>query len=267
MSFIIFILLFIVVVYLIFKFIKKLVFAVITLVVFVFLIFGGVGGIVYMDLKQLSSQDDFNIDLVYREEATDNYILGASIPVRNQEVDVESVERISKADLEGLDTSEISDDDKRFVVVINDETFSSILTKDTYDLRDIDGLELESYEDYNLTLTKSEVLEIVKSEDGLDRLLDIIFEKNDVSGITKTLGKPALYDSIYKNLDERNLRFKEALFLFVLSDSASNERSVLTILDAYKNDEGVEVYPDRFTFKLVRLLPISTLKEYLPDFS
>ena len=67
---------FVVLVYLIFKFIKKLVFAVITVVLLVVLIFAGVGGIVYLDVNNLASQKDFDVNVVYYDRTSESYLTG-----------------------------------------------------------------------------------------------------------------------------------------------------------------------------------------------
>lgn len=267
MSLIIFIIAFIAVVYLIFKFIKKLVFAVITLILLVVVIVGGVGGLVYLDFKQLSTQKDFDINLVYEDAATNDLILGTNIPVRNQQLEITGVEKLSISELDSLTPQDITTDDNKFVIVINDEVFKQIMNQDVYDLNKIDGVDFSSYSSYDLTLTKEEITQIIEAQDGTDMLLEIILEKNQITGFAKDLAKPMLKDEISKGLQANNMTFKEALFLFVLSQSVQDEQNVLTILEAYKSDSGVQVYPDRFTFKLVRMLPISTIQQYLPNFS
>lgn len=262
-----FVIAFIAVVYLIFKFIKKLVFAVFTLVLLVVLVVGGVGGLVYLDFKQLSTQNDFDINLVYQETGSNDLVLGTNIPVRNQELNITNIEKLSVSELNNLDPEAITDNDNKFVIIITDTTFKEIMNKEVYDLNNIDGVDFSAYSTYDLTLTKNEIIQIIESSDGTDTLLEIILEKNGITGIAKEISKPMLKGEISKSLEASNLSFKEALFLFVLSQSIQNEQNVLTILDAYKNDDGVQVYPDRFTFKLVRMLPISTIQQYLPSFS
>ena len=55
---------FLVVVYLIFKLIKKLIVAVFTVIFVFILIIAGIFGLVYMDFKQLSMQQDFDVNLI-----------------------------------------------------------------------------------------------------------------------------------------------------------------------------------------------------------
>lgn len=267
MSLIIFIVAVIAVIYLIFKFIKKLVFAVFTLVLLFVIVVGGIGGLVYLDYKQLSTQKDFDVKVVYMDSSTDNLVFGTNIPVENQQVNVKGISGISKTDISNLKPDKVTDSDNEFVIVIDDKTFESLVTKDKYDLKSIPGVNLAGYESYDLSLTKNEVLEIMKSEDGLDKMLDIVLEKNNIIGIAKDLAKPLLKEKISASLQSSNLTFRQALFMFVLSDGVQSENGALTVLEAYKNQDGVGVYPDRFTFKLVRMLPVSTIKQYLLSFS
>ena len=49
-----------------------------------------------------------------------------------------------------------------------------------------------------------------------------------------------------------------------MQESMKDKNNIITLLKAYKNDEGISVYPDRFTFKLVRMVPINTIESYIP---
>ena len=60
-----------------------------------------------------------------------------------------------------------------------------------------------------------------------------------------------------------DLLLDKQFFMFVLSSSVEDESNVLKFVEGYK-EGGVEVYPDRLTFKLVRWLPVDTVKSFIP---
>lgn len=119
---------FLVLVWLIFKFIKKLVFAILAVFLLVILIFGGTIGLVYLDLNNLAAQEDFEINLVLKEG--ENYILGTSFDVKNQEFDVSSVNTLTESDLNDLNVKEISDEDNLFIVELDKEFFEEIMVEE-----------------------------------------------------------------------------------------------------------------------------------------
>ena len=59
---------------------------------------------------------------------------------------------------------EIGEDDNLFVIVVNDDMFESILSDEGYDLKNLQGIDFSAYSDYDLTLTKEEVIQIINSK-------------------------------------------------------------------------------------------------------
>lgn len=249
---------FLVLVWLIFKFIKKLVFAILAVFLLVILIFGGTIGLVYLDLNNLAAQEDFEINLVLKEG--ENYILGTSFDVKNQEFDVSSVNTLTESDLNDLNVKEISDEDNLFIVELDKEFFEEIMVEE-YTFEGIQG-----YEDYDLSLTKNEVLELIDESSSSEELVDILLEKNEVDGILADIAKPTLVSEIDSYINNSGVQFQEAIFLMALSQSVSDKSNALDLVQGFKDDE-ISIYPDRFTFGLVRMLPAETLQENLPDFS
>lgn len=247
-----------VVIYLIFKFIKKLVFAIFSLILFFVLIIAGIAGVVYMDYNYLTSQNDFDLKVIYK--TSDKYVFGSNIKIVNKTPDLNSIKSISSKDLSSLKPEEISSEDKVFVIVMDEELFKSIMTKESYKIPGLDSnAELKKYD---LTLTKFDVIEVVNAEDDIGKYIEIVEKKNKLSLLEKTLFETVGKQMIKSELDKKGITLKEAVFLSVISDEMKNENNAVKMVEGFK-DEKLEVYPERFSFKLVRLLPVDTVKGFI----
>lgn len=247
-------------VYLIFKFIKKIVFAIFSVVLLVVLIIGGVIGLVYLDYNYITSQNDIDVKLIYADG--ENYLVGATIPVKNQSMIVEEVSGISKTQLNDLDVEEIDEDSKQIVVVMDKGLYAEVLTQESYSVPDLDSPEFEGYD---LTLTRDEVLLILDSSDALSEFLNIMYEKNDVDPLMREISEPVVREMIESELEKRDMTFKQLVFLTALTQSLEDQKNLVTVIEGFKNEE-LNVYPERFTYKLLRMLPVDTIKSYVPDF-
>ena len=253
---------FIVVAYLIFKFIKKVVFAVITVVLLFCIVVGAVVGLVYMDFKHLTGNQSYDVQVVY--SLKDDYKFGIEIPVENSTPDMENMKSVSEFNLNSIDVDEISTDDNVFVVVINDETFSKLLVKDEYSLEGVEGFDSSKLEGINLSLSKEEVLAIVNSDDGAKTLVNLLFVKNKIEGPAYDMLAPIVEEEIEKSLSEAGLSLNEALFLFVIYEGAVTQDGVMVLFEDFKNKD-VEIYPERLSFKVLRMLPIDTINGFFSD--
>lgn len=250
----------ILVIYLIFKFIKKLMVAVLTLILFLVLIIAGIAGIVYMDYNYLTSQSDFNLKVLYK--SNDAYLLGAEMMIKNKTPDVNNVKGILDADLISIKAENLATTDKTFVVVFDEELFKSIMTKDNYEIQ---GLKTGQLSSYDLSLTKFDVIEIINSKDDISTFLDIAFKRNKISGVQRTVMEPIAKAMIQSELDKRKITIKQAVFLSVISEEIQNQKNAVVLLEGFKADM-LQIYPQRFSFKLVKILPIDMVKSYLPSY-
>ncbi len=250
---------FAVVAFLIFKFIKKIIFAVLTLVILVIFIIGGVFGLVYLDYNYLTSQEDFDVKILYGID--DELIFGASIPIRDQEFLVEEVTGIMPAEASELEPENIKKRDNTFIIVIDESLYERILTNDIYY---IEGLEDTEYAIYDLSLTKDEVIQILNSEESLDLFLDIMYNKNNVGMIERQMSEPILRAAIGYEIERRGMSMRQIVFLSALSQSIESHSNIISLVEGFK-DGDLRVYPDRFTFKLVRMLPVKTITGFLPE--
>lgn len=247
-----------VVIYLIFKFIKKLVFAVFTLFLFLILIVVGIAGIVYMDYSYLTSQNNFDLKVVYK--TSDKYAFGSNIKIVNQTPDLEKIKTISSKELTSLKPEDISSEDKMFVIVMDEELFKSIMTKDSYSIPGINSS--EQLKKYDLSLTKFDVIEVINAEDDIGKFIEIVLKKNKLSVLEKTLFETIGKQMIKSELDKKGITLKEAVFLTVVSEEMQNEKNVIKLVEGFK-DETLMIYPERFSFKLVRLLPVDTIQGFI----
>lgn len=248
---------FVVVAFLIIKFIKKVVVAVVSILLLFVLLVGSVVGLVVLDLNQLMENKSYDLQVVYSQDS--EYSLGIEIPVENKEPAFENISSMSEFNLNNLNVEDISKDDNIIVIVVTDDTFEKLIIKDSYDLSKIQGIDAAKLDGVNLNLTKSEVLSIVNSNDGIKTLIDILFLNNDIKGPAAEILSPAIESEIRNGLKDAGISFREAMFVYVIGDSVESNEGVVTLLSDYKGD-GVDVYPDRLSFKVLRMLPVDTVK-------
>ena len=251
------ILLFIVVVYLIFKFVKKVIFAVLSVFILIVLIIAGVGGLAYLDFKSLSAQEDFVVSVVYAEG--ENLLYGVQIPFENTKPNVEQVSGINN--INTIDTEEVSKDSGEFLIVIDDTLFRELIAGKTFSFKE--ALPEGQMEQYNVTLTDEEVLRVMDSESPDDELIEIIFEKANIPSFLIESAKPTAKAVLASVLEEINMTTKEALFALVLNELMQDQESVIPLLEGFKG-EGLEIYPERITFDLLKYIPTSVIEEQIP---
>lgn len=257
-SFILLILGFLVVTYLIFKFIKKIVVAVFSFIFLIILIIGSVVGLAALDVNNLASQSDFNVNVFYG--SVDKPVFGLSIPVVNKSVDQNSV---SKYDINLLKSVDLEKEDKNFYIFYSRELFANSLSDSkNYYLMGTKDLNILSV-DINASLTKSQVIEILNDNSPIDKYVDVVYNQNKVSDLLADTIKSMFKEEIQSKLDEKHLDLEQALFVSVLMDVSGDNNFIVSLINGFKSDE-LQVYPDRFTFKLVKMLPVDTIIGYIP---
>lgn len=259
MSLILLILGFVVVTFLIFKFIKKVVVAIFSFVFLILIIVASVFGLVYLDYNYLASQNDFNVNVIYGSSQDANF--GTIIPVENKTPDISKISSYDISNLQNLDLSSVEPD---FYFFVDKDLFNSLLNnKSSYYLM---GTENLSFSGVNIRtqLTKTQVLDVINSKNSLDDYVNILNNLNNAPEVLGVSMKPLIKKELKTKLDEVHLTLNEALFMSVLKDSISSSGSQINLIKGFK-DEKLEVYPDRFSFKLIRMLPVDTLISYLPN--
>ena len=258
-SFILLIIGFIVVTYLIFKFIKKVVWAVFSFIFLIILIIGGIFGLVALDINNLASQSDFNVYVMYGN--SQNPVFGLEIPIENKSV---NQDKVSKVDISTIKSVDLDSVDKDFYIFLSKDEFSKLLNDNqSYYLIGTRNLNIAGF-DIETKLTKSQVIDILNSNSPIDSYVDVIYSENSFPEVAGISAKPLLKEKIQSELDKKHVNLEQALFVSVLMDSVNNPNSIVELVQAFK-DKQLEVYPDRFTFKLVRMLPVETIMEYIPQ--
>jgi len=258
LSFILLILGFILVTYLIFKFIKKIIFAVISFIFLIFLIIGSVFGLVYLDLNNLASQSDFNVNLVYGDSEAP--VFGLVLPIEDKSLNQDNIKSLDISSLDTIDYSESED----FYVYMSKDLFSSLLSsEDKYYLIGTEDLEVMGVK-IETALTKKQVISILNSNNDLDDYVEIIYSENDLPEILAENGKIAIKELIKVELKKKNLDFNQALLGSILINLGNDSSNIVKLISGFK-DESLEVYPDRFTFKLARMLPVDFILGYVPE--
>ena len=257
LSTIIYIVLFIVVVILIFKIIKKVIFATLTVVFLVILIVGGIGALIYSDINNLTSQNDYDINLIYEKEGS--YVLGVRFPLGNDSMKG-GFSSIHSQELSKLDVEKIKKEDYRFAIVINEVALDKIMYEQSYDLSEIEGFNLEGFGELDLNFSKQEIMLMINSQSGPDELVDILSNKNSAN--LSVIERAFLEDVIGNSLEETKITLSEALFAYVVFSSIKNDEGVVNLLESYKEDD-LEIYPDRISFKFVKFFPLSSVQSFL----
>lgn len=263
-SFILFILGFIVVAYLIFKLIKKIVFAIITFVVFILLIIGGVFGLVYLDYNYLAAQGDFEVHIIYG--SNDNAQFGLIVPVENKSLKFESASSYKISDLSGIDLDNVEDD---FYIFISENLMTKILKEDTtYYVEETENFQILSV-DLETGLDKRQVLDIFSANSAKEArgvYIDEVVNQNEIPEALEENIKSRADDLITQTLQDYDVTLRQVLFLTIIKNSVTESSSFIKLVEGFKEKE-LEVYPDRFTFKLVRMLSVDTIKSFIPDFA
>lgn len=259
-TFILLILGFIVATVLIFKLIKKIIFAIITFILLILMVIGSVFGLVYLDYNHLASQSDFDINLMYG--TVDSPQFGVFLSVRNKSLDTENFRKYDISNLNGLDLDEV---EENFYVFFSQNLFASMLSdKETYYLEGTNDLTISGV-GIDAGLSKQEVLDILSSNDAKNKYLDYVLAKNDIPSFLQATAKTSAQKYIDDALSEFNLNIQEALFLSLIDDVVSADTNAIKLVQGFQNQE-LEIYPDRFTFKLVRMLPANMFAENIPSF-
>lgn len=256
-SLIMILILFLVGIYFIFKLIKKVIFTIVSVIFLILAVVGAVFGLVYIDFQQLAMQEDFEINTIYVNSG--KYDFGTKILIQNNsKLDLNSFKGISRTQLDNIKVNEITKDDNLFVVEIDDTIFSKLIAGKTFNFKQFASN--DAFSSFKVELTGSQITNLLNSNTAKDDFINLVLKNNNIKGKIETVVKPLVTDEI----NSLPFEIKEILFLFTLQESIKDKENILTLIKAYQNDSGVSVYPDRFTFKLIRYLPVSTIESYIP---
>jgi hypothetical protein len=251
--FLLFILVFILIAYLVFKLIKKIFLAVFTILFILILIFASTGALVYFDVKSISEKRDFNINLIYGDKENPNFAL--SLPMKNSSVEIENI--MSK-DINSINEEDLSNKEGDFYIYISEKSYRNLI--DNQSFYSVEGLETVEFQGFliNLSLSGEQLLTLLDSSEPNAILAKTISENNDFPPVIADILLPFIEEEIEREMKEMNLNINEILFVVSLYESVNNQENLITILEDYKKGE-IEVYPNRFSFRLLKLLPVSVI--------
>lgn len=255
-SLILFIIFVVVIIYLIFKFINKLVHAVFLTIFFFILVIVGIFGLAYLDYNYLVGQENYDLNFVLGSQ--DSYEIGLEVPVINGQVEFDRMSGLSKDNLEDLNPREIKSESGLFLITIKQSKFRDFIdSKESYNLATIvPSLSGE----VDLELTSNELSDILFSDNPNQDFAEVISNKND-GAITENLILNQLDDLEQEN----NLDMRQVLFATVLVENIISESSALDIVEGFKSGE-INIYPERFTFKLLKfIVPSGTIKSLIDN--
>ncbi|MFW5705084.1 MAG: hypothetical protein ACOCXG_04560 [Nanoarchaeota archaeon] len=260
LSFIIIIVLFLLAVFLIIKLVKKVLMAVLFIVLLMIIGIAVVGGLVYSDYNYYSNLEGASVDIVYLKDG--DYFLGVNVPFENGDINTDSLESLDEAYLQAIDVESYGED--KILIVVSENYFEeSAVNNFSLDSGEI-TLDLSNFglsgDDYDLSLTQQEYLQVVNSEDGAVTLADILLEKNNVGGLEASVAKPLIITKINEEVEKMGVSLNEALFLYSTTQAFSEPEKAIGFVEAFKKDE-VEIYPERFSLKLAKMIPTQTIAD------
>ncbi len=250
---------FLVVTLLIFKFIKKIVTAILTVILLAVLIVGGIFGIVYLDYNYLTSDRDFDFKLLYSDN--DEYVFGINMPIKNQTPQIEEISGISSDDLIELDVKKINGNDGIFAAVFTKEAFEKTLTQNEYSFNSIESEAFEDVEGLDITLTKEQILTLLTTND-VGQFAEFLVANNELDGTTAEIAKKSIEGSVQEDLSRMKINLNEILLIYAVYESLDDKDSIIEMIKLFK-DKELNVYPERLSFKFVRILPVDTIKDLL----
>lgn len=251
-----YLLILLVIIVVIFKVIKKLIFAIFAVIALIIVVIVGLGALVYADYNYLTKNENFTVELVYQKDS--EYVLGVEIPIIESELQVEDVSSLS---IENLD-KDVKSRDNKFLVIVDDVLFQKLMSQSNISLNDI--IQDENLNDVSLDITGEQVSNILETQEFQQELTQIVMEENDIPLIYEETTQEAL-DDVLAQVDENSqITPQEAIFLLAMSNAIEQESNILTLIEGFKN-ETLQIYPDRFVFKLVRSLPVETIQGFLPE--
>jgi hypothetical protein len=249
----------IIAIFLIFKFIKKMIFAVISAVIVVVLLFGGVIGIAVYDVKTLSEKTDFDVNMVYYNQ--NDYVFGLTLPVKNSNISQDELKQLSESDFNKLDYKNLDKDGDKFVIKLDREILENVITLNSFTPSFFEGLELPEGSD--LSISKKQTLDLFESQNVADSLINLLLEKNNVDPSLIEIIKAPLVKELKEGMDEAGVTTRQTIFFeLVMNSIDKNKLDYLELLSSYK-DEKIEIYPNRLTFSLVKMLPSSFVQKQI----
>lgn len=257
-SLIIYLVLFLIVVVGIFMLIKKIIFAVFTVLVLSLIIVAGVGGLVYSDYKQISSQKNFSVNLFYGSYS--NLEFGLSIPFQNKTVNIQEV-RGFNSNVKSLNL----ENSKNFYIFLKKDAFYNLMNSNTnYYLIGTQNLNYLNFK-INASITKLQVENLLNlsNSNALEKYSNILYLKNNLSRFGPLAKQSLLKTKIQSELSSKNVTFREVLFVSVLFQELKKSSTITKLFEDFQNS-SLEVYPHRFSFKLLKILPFGIIKGFLP---
>lgn len=258
--FILFIIALIAIIFLIFKLIKKIFVAIFTVFMIITLIFAGVGALVYFDIKALSEKRDFDVNLIYGN--LENPKFGVSLSIINSTVNQND---IKSANLDLITDKELKDKEGDFYIYISEKFFKELIKDDkNYTIEGFEEMDILGVGKISLSLNGNNIHEILESENSLETFTKIIYGNNKeiIPKEFENIALELLETTLEESFKVLNIQFEEMIFAAILANSIEDEMNTILFLKAYKTDE-IQIYPDRLSFKILRILPSDFIAEQL----
>ncbi|MCB9370825.1 hypothetical protein H6501_04465 [Candidatus Woesearchaeota archaeon] len=242
-------------IFIVVKFIKKLVAIVFSIFLILLLGVAAVFGLVYLDARHLTTTSDFDVYVLYKDDSS-QVSFGVLVPVRSKEIDFSLMRNLDGEELSLSD--ETLDNENDFKLIVPDSVFSEMIEGESYNISS--SLEKIGV-DVDAILSSEDLHTLMDGNGDVDAFVDLILEKNGIRGTVAEAARPVLISEISEGLSG-GVSLQGFLFLSSFYESLQDEQGLIVFLDAYKKGD-VEIYPDRLSLKLLRALPVETVKEKL----
>lgn len=259
MGIILYLIVLIVLIVLIFKFIKKIIWAIVTSVLLVVLTLACIGGLVYLDYKALSELDNAQITVAYLDD--ENYITGMSIPVsKNEEINPQDLVSVSESEYDAMLKVK---KDNEFTISIDKQALSFV-ENETIDLTELlasqGGDDFASFLEGPIEIKVRDLLNMVESENPSQEVVNILVNELDVPEALASLVQPLIEEAVSSFEEEMGLELKTILFALAMQGISEDETNIVDIVVAYQ-DGDITVHPNKFSFRLVKYVPVSFVQD------
>jgi hypothetical protein len=260
--------------WLLIKVIKKLVVAILACLVLILLVLGGFGFYVYQDVTKIMQIDDAKATVIFTDGT--KKLVGYEIPIQDKQLLTEQAKGIGEVEKVLIESA--SDTNP---ILIIDKPVYEYAFRDSVDLKTELGLASKEFtftlkgipititlSDYDLVLSKSEILSVLGQGEGYTQLFNIILQKNRDRDLiaqalklvgeqgTKTLFVNVVEPDMRKSLSAKNVTLQEALFFLALDTEKLKQMDSSKLISGIYS-EDISVYPNHITFDVVKALPQS----------
>lgn len=232
LSFIIGAILFLVMVFLVFKLVKKVIFASLLIFLIFIIVNAGIGFLVYRDVMDIREKFSTSSKLVMLEDGGE--IISA---MQMQSFDEEGFNFL---DEDWIAHKQELFEKRNYKEIIGRNYKMFVIKLETFS--DIESIEMEEF-----VLTNQDIFNILQSDRPSDVFFEVYIKDMELGEMQKTLARQQFNEEI----GQKNIK---AMMLGLIFNKALEQEGPLFIINNFK-DSNIIVYPETITFKIIKLVP------------